>query len=139
MDSACLLSMVPADVFGGVIMEQGIFSQHTLRPLVPIKYLSNAAVYLSIVPQFMTTMHPSYGGHFQQDNASGQIRNSVRLSPGTRECVPHLKMTPTANLTILLYDKKMLFSKLTINIFLFRMHTIRSERLALINIENLRK
>ncbi len=54
-------------------MVWGIFSWHTLGPLVPIEHHLNATAYLSIladhVHPFMTTMYPSSEGHFQQDNA----------------------------------------------------------------------
>ncbi len=71
MDPSCLVSMVQAG-FGGV-MVWGIFSWHTLGPLVPIERRLNATAYLSIVADhvhpFMTTMYPSSDGYFQQDNA----------------------------------------------------------------------
>ncbi|XDV11899.1 hypothetical protein PO909_000694 [Leuciscus waleckii] len=51
----------------------GMFSWHTLGPLVPIGHRLNATAYLSIVSDhvhsFMTTMYPSSDGYFQQDNA----------------------------------------------------------------------
>ncbi len=50
----------------------GIFSWHTLGPLVPIEHRLNATAYLSIVADhvhpFMTTVNPS-SDDFQQDNA----------------------------------------------------------------------
>ncbi len=46
MDPSCLISMVQA---GGGVMVRGIFSWHTLGPLVPIKHHLNATAYLSIV------------------------------------------------------------------------------------------
>ncbi len=58
---------------GGVIV-WGIFSWHTLGPLVPIEHRLNTTANLSIVADhvhpFMTTVYPSSDGHFQQDNAS---------------------------------------------------------------------
>ncbi len=52
-----------------VVMVWGIFSWHTLGPLVPIEHCLNATAYLSIVADhvhpFMTTVFPI----FQQDNA----------------------------------------------------------------------
>ncbi len=47
MDSPCLVSMVQAG--GGGVMVWGVFSWHTLGPLVPIEHRSNATAYLSIV------------------------------------------------------------------------------------------
>ncbi|KAG1931641.1 hypothetical protein F2P79_021521 [Pimephales promelas] len=51
----------------------GIFSWHSLGPLVPIEHRCNATAYLSIVADhvhpFMTTMYPTSDGYFQQDNA----------------------------------------------------------------------
>ncbi len=59
MDPSCLLSMVQ----GGGVMVWGIFSWHTLGPLVPIEHRLNATAYLSIVADhvhpFMTTVYPS--------------------------------------------------------------------------------
>ncbi len=49
-----------------------IFLAH-FGPLVPIEHRLNATAYLSIVADhvhpFMTTVHPSSDGYFQQDNA----------------------------------------------------------------------
>ncbi len=71
MDPSCLVSTVQAA--GGGVMVWGIFSWHTLGPLVPIEHCLNATVYLSIVADhvhpFMTTVYPSSDGYFQQDNA----------------------------------------------------------------------
>ncbi len=54
-------------------MVWGIFSWHTLGPLVPIEHRLNATDSLSIVVDhvhpFMTTVYPSSDGYFQQDNA----------------------------------------------------------------------
>ncbi len=51
----------------------GIFSWHTLVPLVPIEHCLNATAYMSIVADhvhhFMTTVYPSSDGYFQQDSA----------------------------------------------------------------------
>ncbi len=72
MDPSCLVSTVQAA--GGGVMVWGIFSWHTLDPLVPIEDRLNATVYLSIladhVPPFMTTVYPSSDGYFQQDNVT---------------------------------------------------------------------
>ncbi len=50
----------------------GIFSWHTLGPLVPIEHHLNATAYPSIVADhlypFMTTVYPLSDGYFQQDN-----------------------------------------------------------------------
>ncbi len=58
----------------GGVMVCGIFSWHTLGPLVPIKHRLNATVYLSIVADhvhpFMTTVYPSSDEYFQQDNVT---------------------------------------------------------------------
>jgi len=54
-------------------MVWGMFSCHTLGPLVPIGHLLNATAYLSIVSDhvhpFMAIMSPSSDVYFQQDNA----------------------------------------------------------------------
>jgi len=54
-------------------MVWGIFSWHTLGPLVAIGHHLNATAYLRIVSDhvhpFMAIMYPSSDGHFQQDNA----------------------------------------------------------------------
>ncbi len=54
-------------------MVWGVFSWHTLGPLVPIEHHVYATAYLSIVSDhvhpFMTTVYPSRDGYFQQDNA----------------------------------------------------------------------
>ncbi len=51
----------------------GIFSWHTLGPLVPTEHRLNTTAYLSIVADhvhpFMTTVCPASDGYFQQDNA----------------------------------------------------------------------
>ncbi len=71
MDPSCLVSTVQAD--GGGEMMWGIFSMHTLVPLVPIEHCLNATSYLSIVTDhvhpFMTTVYPSSDGYFHHDNA----------------------------------------------------------------------
>ncbi len=60
MDPSCLVSTVQAS--GGGVMVWGIFSWHTLDPLVPIEHCLNATAYLSIVADhvhpFMTTVYP---------------------------------------------------------------------------------
>ncbi len=61
MDPSCLVSTV--QVGGGGVMVWGIFSWHTLGPLVPIEHRLNATAYLSIVADyvhpFMTTVYSS--------------------------------------------------------------------------------
>ncbi len=61
MDPSCLVSTVQAG--GGGVMVWGIFSWHTLCPLVPIEHRLNATDYLSIVADhvhpFMTTVYTS--------------------------------------------------------------------------------
>ncbi len=58
MDPSCLVSTVQA---ADGVMVWGIFSWHTLGPLVPFEYRLNATVYLSIVADhvhsFMTTVY----------------------------------------------------------------------------------
>ncbi len=70
-DPSCLVSTVQAG--GGGVMCGGIFSWHTLGPLVPIEHRLNSTAYLSIVADhvhpFMTTVYPSSDDYFQQDNA----------------------------------------------------------------------
>ncbi len=59
MDPSCLVSTVQAG--GDGVMVWGIFSWHTLGPLVPIEHRLNATDYLSIVADyvhpFMTTVY----------------------------------------------------------------------------------
>ncbi len=47
MDPSCFVSTVQAG--GGGVMVRGIFSWHTLGPLVLTEHLLNATAYLSIV------------------------------------------------------------------------------------------
>ncbi len=47
MDPSCIVSTVQAG--GGAVMVSGIFSWHTLGPLVLIEHRLNATAYLSIV------------------------------------------------------------------------------------------
>ncbi len=59
MDPSCLVSTVQAG--GGGVMVWGIFSWHTLGPLLPIEHRLNTTAYLSIVADrvhpFMTTVY----------------------------------------------------------------------------------
>ncbi len=70
MDPSCFVSTVQAA--GGGVMVRGIFSWHTLGPLVPIEHNYNATAYPSIVADhvhpFMTTVYHLLM-YFQQDNA----------------------------------------------------------------------
>ncbi len=71
MDPSCLVSTVQAG--GGGVVVWGIFSWHTLGPLVPIEHRLDVIAYLSIVADHvhpsMTTVFPSSEDYFQQDNA----------------------------------------------------------------------
>ncbi len=73
MDPSCLVSTVQAG--GGGVMVWGIFSWHTLGPLVPIELRLNATAYLSIVADhvylFMTTVYTS------SDATSSRIMHHV--------------------------------------------------------------
>jgi len=67
MDPSCLVSTVEA----GGVMVWGIFSWHTLGPLVPIEHrLNYLCIVADYVHPFMTTVYPSSDNFFQQDNAS---------------------------------------------------------------------
>jgi len=83
MNPSCLVTTVQAGG-GGVGMVWGMFSWHTLGPLVPTGHCLNAKAYLSIVSDhvhpFMATMNPSSDGYFQQDNAPcHKARNHFKL------------------------------------------------------------
>ncbi len=69
MDPSCLVSTVQAG--GGGVMVWGIFSWHTLGPLVPIEHCLNATAYLSIVADHVLYDFsvPIFWCYFQQDNA----------------------------------------------------------------------
>ncbi len=73
MEPSCLASMVQAGAGG--VMVWGIFSWHTLGPLVPTENCFNAAAYLSFVADhvhpFMTTVYPS------SDATSSRIKHHV--------------------------------------------------------------
>ncbi len=72
MDPSCLVLTVQA---AGGVMVWGIFSWHTLGPLVPIEHRLKATAYLSIVADhvhpFMTTVYPS------SDATSSRIMHHV--------------------------------------------------------------
>ncbi len=82
MDPSCLVSTIQGGGGGGV-MVWGIFSWHTLGPLVSIEHRLNTTAYLSVVAEhvhpFMTTVYLSSDGYFQQDNAPSQSSNHLRL------------------------------------------------------------
>ncbi len=63
MAPSCVVLTVQAAAGGDGVMVWGIFSWHTLGPLVPIEYCLNNTAYLSIVADhvlpFMTTVYPS--------------------------------------------------------------------------------
>ena len=54
----------------------GMFSWHTLDPLIPVYHCLNATAYLSIVADhvnpFMATMYPSSNNYFQHDKSPKQ-------------------------------------------------------------------
>ncbi len=81
MDASCLVSTVQAAGGGGGVMVWGIFSWHTLGPLVPIEYHLNTTADLSIVADlvhpFMTTVYPS------SDAASSRIMHHAVKSSQT--------------------------------------------------------
>ncbi len=64
MDTSCLVSMVQ----GGGVMVGGIFSLHTLGPLVPIEHRLNTTAYLSIVADHVHPFMTTSSDDFQQDN-----------------------------------------------------------------------
>jgi len=68
MNPSCLVTTVQTG--GGGVMVWGMFSWHTLGPLVPIRHRLNATADLSIVSDHVHPfMYPSSDGYFQQDNA----------------------------------------------------------------------
>ncbi len=71
--SPSLSGFRPVQAGGGGVKVCGIFSWHTLGPLVPIEHRLNDTAYLNIVYDhvhpFMTTVYPTSDGYFQQDNA----------------------------------------------------------------------
>ncbi len=76
MDPSCLVSMVQAG--GGGVMVWGIFSWHTLSPLVPIERRLNTTAYLSIVADhvhpFMTTVY-----HLLMTTSSRKMHHVTKL------------------------------------------------------------
>ncbi len=77
MDPSCLASTVQAGGGGGVMM-WGMFSWHTLDPLVPIDHRLNTTAYLSIVADhvhpFMTTVY-----HLLMANSSRIMHHVTKL------------------------------------------------------------
>uniref|UniRef100_A0A9J7ZI12 Uncharacterized protein n=1 Tax=Cyprinus carpio carpio TaxID=630221 RepID=A0A9J7ZI12_CYPCA len=55
IDPSCLVTTVKAG--GGGVMVWGMFSWHTLGPLVPIGHRLNATAYLSIVSDHMSLFY----------------------------------------------------------------------------------
>ncbi len=76
MDPPCLVSTVQAG--GGGVMVWGIFSWHTLGPLVPIEYRLNTTAYLSIIADhvhpFITTVT-----HFLMATSSRIMHHVTKL------------------------------------------------------------
>jgi len=70
MDPSCLVTTVQAG--GGGAKVWGMFSWHTLSPLVPTGHCLNSMANVSIVSDhvhpFLVIMYPSSDGYFQQDN-----------------------------------------------------------------------
>ncbi len=95
MDPSCLVSTVQSP--GGGVMVWGIFSWHTLGPLVPIEHRLNAPAYLSIVADhihpFMTTVCPSSDVYFQC--IMSQSSNHLRLVSWTWQWVNFTQMAST--------------------------------------------
>ncbi len=91
MDPSCLVSTVQAA--GGGVVVWGIFSWHTLGPLVPIEHCLNAIAYMSIVVHvhpFMTTVYPSSDGYLMS-----QSSNHLRLVSWTCQWVHFTQMAST--------------------------------------------
>ncbi len=88
MDPSCLVSTVQA---GGGVMVWGIFSCHTLGPLVPIEHHLNTTAYLSIVADhvhpFMTTVYQS------SDATSSRIMHHVTKLKSSQTGFLHMKMS----------------------------------------------
>ncbi len=88
MDPSCLVSTVQA---GGGVMMWGIFSWHTLGPLVPTEHCLNTTVYLSIVADhvhpFMTTVYPS------SDVTSSRIMHRVTKLKSSQTGFLNMKMS----------------------------------------------
>ncbi len=89
MDPSCVVSTVQAA--GGGVMVWGIFSWHTLGPLVPIEHRLNSTDYLSIVADhvlpFMTTVYPS------SDATSSRIMQHVTKLKSSQTGFLNVKMS----------------------------------------------
>ncbi len=96
MDPSCLVSMVQA---GGGVVVWGIFSWHTLGPLVPTEHCLNSTVYLSIVADhvhlFMTTVYPSSDATSNRICTMSQSSNHLRLVSWTRQWAHFTQMAST--------------------------------------------
>ncbi len=108
LDFCCDIQMVGSEfavknmkayIHPGGVMVWGIFSWHTLGPLVPIEHCLNTTAYLSIVADhihpFMTTVYPSSDDFFQQENAPSQSSNHLRLVSWTWQWVHFTQMSST--------------------------------------------
>ncbi len=97
MDPSCFVSTV--QVGGGGIMVWGIFSWHTLGPLVPIEHCLNATVYLSIVADhvhpFMTTVYHLLMATSSRTMHMSQSSNHLRLVSWTWQWVNFTQMAST--------------------------------------------
>ncbi len=100
MDPSCLVSTVQA----GGVMVWGIFSWHTLGPLVPIEHSLNATAYLSIVAghvhPFMTTVCTS------SDATSSRIMHHVTKLKSSQ--TGFLNMTMSSLYFLYAFTKKVL-------------------------------
>ncbi len=89
MDPSCLVSTVQAA--GGGVMVWGIFSWHTLGPLVPIEHRLNATAYLSIVTEhvhpFLTTVYHLLMATSSRIMHMSQSSNLLRLVSWTWQWV----------------------------------------------------
>ncbi len=93
MDPSCLVSTVQAG--GGGVIVWGMFSWHTLGPLVPTEHCLNATAYLSIVSDhvhpFMTTVY-----HLLMATSSRIMHHVTKLkSSQTWQWVHHSQMAST--------------------------------------------
>ncbi len=95
MDPSCLVSTVQAG--GGGVMVWGIFSWHTLGPLILIEHRLNATAYLSIVADhvhpFMTTVNPSSDA--TSSRIMSQSSNHLRLVSWTWQWVHFTQIAST--------------------------------------------